>query len=150
MTRARKATPPTRRSAPLVRLFGFCAVAVVLASPAAAEVPEDAPVGPPSDLVCRAAMAAIHGRDPEILTATEHEDGVLAVAFTHRDGTPWTTRCVVEEDRVRWAVGDGRWRDDKFDSVVRWEIDETRIFVTETHHDRSTTFWQFPLSRFGE
>lgn len=70
--------------------------------------------------VCRAAIAAVMGRDPSIIQVTSTSGDIVQTRYTRDDGTVWKNQCRVEDGRVIWAAvdvngpgtGPGRWRDE--------------------------------------
>ena len=116
-------------------------------SPASAE-PSPAVVLGDNDLgrVCRAAVAALNGRDPAIIKVERVADGVAHVGYARPDdGKVWKNQCRVEGNRVIWASvdlngpgsGPGRWRTDAEDEVVTYVLDGGTVKVKITYSDGS-------------
>lgn len=65
-------------------------------------------------MICRAAIAAIMGRDPEIIRVVRTESDVQFLTYARpSDKKRWSNRCRVEGNLVMWAEEPGRWRDDQ-------------------------------------
>jgi hypothetical protein len=116
----------------------------------ASETPAPAPVAALSDAdlgrVCRAAVAALNGRDPAIIKV-EHITGDMAYVGYRRpdDGKVWKNRCRVEGDRVVWSAvdldgpgsGPGRWRTHPDDETITYSIDGATVKVRVGFSDGS-------------
>ena len=96
--------------------------------------------------VCRAAIAAINGRDPAIIKVDKIEGGIAYVSYKRPDdGKKWKNRCRLEGKKVIWAAvdldgpgsGPGRWRNDPADEVITYSIDGDSITITQTFSDGS-------------
>ena len=97
--------------------------------------------------VCRAAIGALNGRDPSIITVESVEGGLAKVAY-HRpdDGKLWKNQCRVEGNRVVWAAvdlsgpgsGPGRWRVDPQDEIVTYSIAPNTVRIEIAYVDGST------------
>lgn len=87
--------------------------------------------------VCRAAIAAVMGRDPSIIRVTANEGGIVDTRYTRDDGTVWKNRCRVEPGRVVWAAidvngpgtGAGRWRTE---DEITFTADGSQITVSQS------------------
>jgi hypothetical protein len=97
--------------------------------------------------VCRAAVAALNGRDPAIIKVERVGGGIAHVGYVRpNDGKAWKNQCRVEGDRVVWASvdlngpgsGPGRWRTDTEDEVVTYAIEGKKVKVTIRYSDGST------------
>jgi hypothetical protein len=122
----------------MARLRQFLALPILLASilPATAEPPFDARA------ICRTAIAAMKGRDPKLIQATDAADGVTLLTYVRPiDNFIWTYRCRIEGDRVLWADEPGRWREDAADDRIFFEIlaAGAQLRITANHADGSTT-----------
>jgi hypothetical protein len=77
---------------------------------------------------CKAAIAAIMGRDPKTMNGRKLGDGMIHVSYRRPDdGKRWEARCeMVGDNQLRWAAfnafGDGqmgRWRsEDRIDISI--------------------------------
>lgn len=99
-------------------------------------------------VICRAAIAAIMGRKPEIIQVVRTEGDVQFLTYTRpSDKKRWSNRCRVEGNTVVWAEEPGRWRNDPSDEKVSFEIaNGTAIKITEDYGD-SKGSETFELSR---
>jgi len=109
-----------------------------------------AQAGSDSDLgnICRAAVAAIMGRDIKIMKLDQVHAGIAQVSYTRpSDHTQWKNQCRVEQDRVIWRTidafgpgsGPGPWRSRPEDEVIRFSIDGSRITIIQEFSDGSTS-----------
>ncbi len=78
--------------------------------------------------ICKAASAAMFGRDHKIMQLDKVESGIAYVHYIRQnDGTRWAIKCKLIGDQVMWASDNpdstGRWRDDPADSTVKYSID---------------------------
>lgn len=97
--------------------------------------------------VCRAAVAALNGRDPAIIKVERIEDGIAHVSYVRpNDGKVWKNQCRADGNRVVWAsvdlngpgTGPGRWRTDAEDEVVTYAVRANTVTVMITYSDGST------------
>lgn len=127
---------------------------IASASPAATTpevaAPAPSPVAALSDAdlgrVCRAAVAALNGRDPAIIKVERVEAGVAHVGYPRPDdGKVWKNDCRAEGDRVVWRAvdldgpgsGPGRWRTHPDDEIVTYAIDGDTVKVRVGYSDGS-------------
>lgn len=117
--------------------------AAAIAEPSTTVVLSDNDLG----RVCRAAVAALNGRDPAIIKVENVADGIAYVRYARpTDGRVWKNRCRVEGNRVVWASvdlngpgsGPGRWRTDAEDEVVTYALKADTVKVRITYSDGST------------
>lgn len=102
--------------------------------------------------VCKAASAAMFGRDHKIMQLDKVEAGIAYVHYIRQnDGTRWAIKCKLIGDQVMWASDNpdstGRWRDDPADSTVKYTIDGKKIIITELYSDGSSTTNSYPLKQ---
>ncbi|WP_133244872.1 hypothetical protein [Caulobacter radicis] len=81
--------------------------------------------------VCRAAIAALMGRDPAIIKVVRSAGGVVDTRYVRpTDGTVWKNRCRISGNRVEWAAYQGgalgRWRSE---DVITYSVSGGRIRV---------------------
>ncbi|HIF7009334.1 TPA: hypothetical protein ACX39X_001188, partial [Klebsiella pneumoniae] len=100
--------------------------------------------------ICKAASAAMFGRDHKIMQLDKVESGIAYVHYIRQnDGTRWAIKCKLIGDQVMWASDNpdstGRWRDDPADSTVKYSIDGKKIIITELYTDGSSTTNSYPL-----
>ncbi|MGY8619684.1 hypothetical protein [Pantoea eucalypti] len=101
---------------------------------------------------CKAASAAMFGRDHKIMQLDKVESGVAYVHYIRQDdGTRWAIKCKLIGDQVMWASNNpestGRWRDDPADSTVKYAINGKKIIITEFYSDGSSTTNSYPLNQ---
>lgn len=101
---------------------------------------------------CKAASAAMFGRDLKIMQLDKVESGVAYVHYIRQDdGTRWAIKCKLISDQVMWASNNpdstGRWRDDPADSTVKYAINGKKIIITELYSDGSSTTNSYPLNQ---
>ncbi|HDS3824942.1 hypothetical protein [Morganella morganii] len=102
--------------------------------------------------VCKAASAAMFGRDHKIMQLDKVESGIAYVHYIRQnDGTRWAIKCKLIGDQVMWASDNpdstGRWRDDPADSKVKYAVDGNKIIITELYSDGSSTTASYPLKQ---
>jgi hypothetical protein len=110
----------------IVRLF---ALSILLASlsPASAETAFEAKA------ICRAALAAITGRDLKLFQAMDAPDGTIALTYARAfDNFVWSYHCRIEGNRVIWADEPGRWRQDARDEKVTFGATGSQLRITRT------------------
>lgn len=142
--------PAARRHAwrkTMMKLF-VAAIAVPL-SLAAASAHAQGQHKPSPEAVCKAAIAAIMGRDPATIKATRGVDGVVETSYVRPgDGTRWSQRCRLEGDKVVWASDTGRWRDSPADEVITFSVGPDRsVTIKQTYQDGSASEETFPAKK---
>nr|WP_325265575.1 PH domain-containing protein [uncultured Rhizobium sp.] len=89
--------------------------------------------------ICKAAVAAIMGRDPSIISVGAEISGVLPLSYVRPDdGKQCKYRCRVEGDRIIWASDTGRWRTDPLDEKIFYTISSNTISISERYTDGSS------------
>lgn len=75
--------------------------------------------------ICRATIASIMGRDPNIIRVVSNSGEVVRVRYTRDDGTVWNQQCRVSTDgQVTWAgIENGR--------VGRWRTEDAISYTVE-------------------
>ncbi|MCH9406067.1 hypothetical protein [Pantoea agglomerans] len=101
---------------------------------------------------CKAASAAMFGRDHKIMQLDKVESGIAYVHYIRQDDdTRWAIKCKLIGDQVMWASNNpestGRWRDDPADSTVKYAINGKKIIITELYSDGSSTTNSYPLNQ---
>ncbi|EMN8534271.1 hypothetical protein RJO27_003694 [Enterobacter hormaechei] len=102
--------------------------------------------------VCKAASAAMFGRDLKIMQLDKVESGIAYVHYIRQnDGTRWAIKCKLIGNQVMWASDNpdstGRWRDDAADSTVRYAVEGKKIIITEAYSDGSSSSNAYPLKQ---
>ncbi|EKM0375850.1 hypothetical protein SMX93_001140 [Cronobacter turicensis] len=102
--------------------------------------------------ICKAASAAMFGRDHKIMKLDKVESDIAYVHYIRQsDGTRWAIKCKLIGDQVMWASDNpdstGRWRDDPEDSTVKYSVDGKKIIITELYSDGSSTTNAYPLKQ---
>lgn len=101
--------------------------------------------------VCRAASAAMFGRDHKIMQLDKVESGIAYVHYIRQnDGTRWAIKCKLIGNQVMWAS-------DNPDSTGRWRMIlqtaqsnmllRVKIIITEVYSDGSSSFNSYPLKQ---
>jgi hypothetical protein len=97
------------------------------------------------EAVCKAAIAAIMGRDPSIISIDNRREGVINLSYIRKDdNTRWAYRCKVDGNRVIWATDTGRWRTHRMDEKITFTSDASGITITQTFSDGSKSQERFP------
>ena len=94
------------------------------------------------EAICRTAIASVMGRDPKMMQVTLTTGDVLFLTYVRPiDNFVWNYRCRIEGNRVLWASEPGRWRDDRKDEKVFFEVidDGKQLRIIEDHADGSRT-----------
>jgi hypothetical protein len=94
------------------------------------------------EAICRTAIASIMGRDPKMMQVTLTAGNVVFLTYVRPiDNFVWNYRCRIEGNRVLWASEPGRWRDDRKDEKVFFEVidDGKQLRIIEDHGDGSRT-----------
>jgi hypothetical protein len=102
--------------------------------------------------ICKAASAAMFGRDHKIMKLDKVESGIAYVHYIRQDDdTSWAIKCKLIGDQVMWASDNpdssGRWRNDPADDVVKYSIDGNKITITEIYSDGSRSSNSYPLKQ---
>ena len=102
--------------------------------------------------ICKAASAAMFGRDHKIMKLDKVEAGIAYVHYIRpNDGSRWAIKCKLIGDKVIWASDNpdstGRWRDHSEDSTVTYAIDGKNIIITEVYSDGSSSSNSYPLKQ---
>ena len=113
------------------------AIAATVSGLAASSVLAETKV--PQDKVCKAAVAAIMGRDAKIIKIDKQDGAVTHLSYVRpNDGTLWKYRCKLEGNRVIWASDTGRWRTDPLDEEILFKVDEASgVTITQEYTDGS-------------
>ncbi len=107
--------------------------------------------------IAKAAIAAIMGRDPSIISVKEHtEKGVYYLDYIRQDDkTRWAFLCKLEGDKVIWAGAGspdkpnyvGRWRTHPEDEVITYRIQNGDVIIRQQFTDGSSSEKVFKLDR---
>ena len=120
--------------------FGWATVLGSAASPALAEQVSS------EVIICRAALAALMGKDVKSVTVTRIADSVVYTEYVQAGGKRWNQRCKLVGNRVVWAYGNARWRESANDSTwVTYTIDPNGITIKQVTRDGSFNTRQFEL-----
>ena len=89
--------------------------------------------------ICRAAIGALMGRDPNIIKVSKVESGIVHVRYSRPDdGTVWEQRCRIEGQKIVWATESGRWREHPMDEVITYAVAGTSVTIGQRYTDGST------------
>jgi len=122
-------------------------ILVAATSPASAEASFD------TKAICRAAMAAITGRDLKLFQAADAPDGTIALTYARPfDNFVWAYHCRLEGSRVIWADEPGRWRQDAKDERIGFEVvgAGAQLRITKTPVHGAATQELFDREKFFE
>jgi hypothetical protein len=102
--------------------------------------------------ICRAALAAITGRDLKLFQAAHAPDGTIALTYARAfDNFVWAYHCRLDGNRVIWADEPGRWRQDAKDDKISFEvIGGTQLRITKTPVSGAATQEVFERDKFLE
>ena len=103
--------------------------------------------------ICRAAMAAITGRDLKLFHAADAPDGTIALTYARPfDNFVWAYHCRLEGNRVIWADEPGRWRQDARDDKISFEAigGGAQLRITKTPVNGAATQELFDRDKFLE
>src|SRR5262245_54881575 len=101
--------------------------------------------------ICRAAMAAVTGRDLKLFQAADAPDGTIALTYARAvDNFVWAYHCRVEGDRVIWADEPGRWREEAKDDRISFEVIGAQLRITKTPAKGAATQETFDRDKFLE
>lgn len=107
-----------------MKVLIFAAASIALFTPAYA-----ADIGQTE--ICKATIAAMMGRDPQIIKLDRETEGVSFLSYVRADdGTLWTYQCKLVGNEVHWATPGGRWRDLPEDGKVFYKVEQDRSSVT--------------------
>jgi hypothetical protein len=101
--------------------------------------------------VCRAAIAALMGHDPRLLTAKPQSGGVIWVSYVRPlDRSRWTYRCKLDGINVIWGPDMGPWRTSESDGRVTYVLDgKGGVRIVHRSADRSKDEMYYPADFFG-
>ncbi|NJT14764.1 hypothetical protein HCW64_21810 [Escherichia coli] len=102
--------------------------------------------------ICKAASAAMFGRDHKIMKLDKTESGIAYVHYIRKDdGTRWAIKCKLIGDQVMWASDNpdstGRWRNDPADSIVRYSVSGNKLTIMEVYSDGASTSNSYPIKQ---
>ena len=99
------------------------------------------------DGICKAAVAAMMGRNPKIMTIDRREGGIVHLSYIRKDdGSHWAYRCRLEGDRVIWASDTGRWRTHPADEKILYSVSDAGVTITQAWTDGSKSVDTFPAA----
>ncbi len=101
--------------------------------------------GKEREMVCKAGIAIMMGRDPKTMTAKPQGGGVTRIQYRRPDDNKlWKMDCRIDGNRFMWRGvdsfgndGPGRWRNSPEDEVINFSISGKVITMTETFSDGS-------------
>lgn len=100
------------------------------------------------EIICKAAIAKIMGRDPKIIktTAFKSNKNIIYLSYIRKnDGSKWSYRCKIIENKIIWATDGGRWRDHPEDSKLTFRVSGTILYIEEDYGDGSSAKKKFKL-----
>jgi hypothetical protein len=102
--------------------------------------------------ICRAAIAAIMGRDPQIINVDKVDSGIVYTSYIRPDDdSRWANRCRVEKQTqgITWATDTGRWRTDPEDGKLSYSINENVVKIAEEYSDGSLSKNEYSLEQLN-
>ncbi len=88
--------------------------------------------------ICRAGIAQLFGRSPNIIQHYRTEGDVIFLKYIRSDdNTVWRYKCRIAGYRIMWGADDGRWRTHPMDEVVMFDIHQNSVTVRTTLSDGS-------------
>lgn len=101
--------------------------------------------------VCKAAVAAMFGRDHKTMKLDEISGDTAYVHYIRpNDNSRWAIKCKLDGDRVIWASNNPdnlkRWRTDPLDDVVRYSIEGKTLKITQEYTDGSSSSDEYKTS----
>ena len=102
--------------------------------------------------ICKAAIAALMGRDPQIINVDRVEDDVVYTSYIREnDGSYWADRCSVDRQtqEIIWGTDTGRWRTDPSDGKVFYSADGSTLKITQEFSDGSSDEDQYTLAELS-
>lgn len=102
--------------------------------------------------ICKAAIAAMMGRDPATMNARSVGNEVV-LSYVRADGTTWTYKCKLEANRVLWGSDPGRWRTHPDDERLYFSVSgppaARRLEIEERFGDGSSSRKSFSTQQLG-
>lgn len=94
--------------------------------------------------VCRAGISVIMNQPYNIVKLDHVSSGVHFIYYIRPiDLSTWKYRCKIEEDKIIWASNwegtpdSGRWRTSQYDEIVKFNVQENKLTITEIYTDGS-------------
>lgn len=102
--------------------------------------------------ICRAGIATVMGRDPEIIKVSEDRGQTLILYYVRQDDrSRWEYKCKIDGDRIVWGADDGRWLTHSLDPVLNFSITEEKgVVVVEKYSDGSSKEKVFSFSELHQ
>ncbi len=101
---------------------------------------------PSHSSVCKAAIGAIMGRDPAIISAEPSGDIVSWNYVRPNDKTVWGGRCRIAGNTIVWQTTNGRWRDHPADELITWRLAGSQVVIRQKFSDGSIVDKSFDRS----
>jgi hypothetical protein len=104
---------------------------------------------------CKAAVAALNGRDPATMKGRKLADGLVHVSYVRPDdGKRWQSRCRIDDaNHLTWAQFDafgdgqqGRWRSE---DAVEFRVESKSLHVKISTNGELMTDEVYPLSKLS-
>lgn len=114
---------------------GFCLIQPVLAQSQ-----------PSHSSICKAAIGAIMGKDPAIISAATEGDLVSWNYVRQNDKIVWGGRCRITGNTVVWQTANGRWRDHPADELITWRLSGSTVVIRQRFSDGSVVDKPFERS----
>lgn len=86
--------------------------------------------------ICKAALSSIMGVEPQMIKEAKSSNEIIYLYYRlEGEKERFGYRCKVVGNRVMWGSQMGRWRDQKDDEVISYQITGNSIIVKEHFND---------------
>ena len=101
--------------------------------------------------ICKGAIGAIMGQDPETINVTKNEEGVVYLHYVRADdGSNWAYRCKLDGSKLIWASDTGRWRNGPADETSTYKVTGSTLEIVQTFTDGSASTATYNVSQLGK
>ena len=89
--------------------------------------------------ICKSAVGAMFNKEPSIIKSKK-EEGLYKISYVRSsDNTSWDYKCKIGNGKVEWGSYDGRWRNHKLDSIVKYSVNGDILTIKDQYNDGSAT-----------
>jgi hypothetical protein len=121
-------------------------VCIALASSARAEGTQFS-----NDQICKAALAAIIGRDPDSVKVDKQQDNIVYLHYIKQnDQSRVDYRCKLKGTTVVWAKGDEPWHEDPADGETKFKVAGGKLVFDQKFADGSTSKQSYSAGEIGQ
>lgn len=101
--------------------------------------------------ICKGAIGAIMGQDPETINVTKNEEGIVYLHYVRADdGSNWAYRCKLDGSKLIWASDTGRWRNGPADETITYKVTGSTLEIVQTFTDGSASTATYNVSQLGK